>query len=168
MAIIFSLFEGCHTQEGGEEKRNFQKVDVGQKIPDDEMSGIEGGVINPGRFQNKVIILNFWATWCPPCTKEMPFLEATFKKYKEKGLVIVGINYNEDKETVLHFVREGGVTFPIVLDKELRLTRNYKVLSLPTTFFIDRKGIVRDKYRGEITEEIFSTKVEPMLSESGN
>ncbi|MBI5038171.1 MAG: TlpA family protein disulfide reductase [Nitrospirae bacterium] len=142
MAIIFSLLGGCDTQEGAEGNKSLE-------------------------IKGKVIVLNFWATWCPPCRKEMPLLESTYKRYKEKGLVILGIDYNEDRERVLKFTQEMGVTFPIILDKELKLTRKYGVLSLPATFFIDKKGIVRDQHKGEIVEEIIATKVEPLLSESG-
>jgi len=167
MAIIFSLLGGCHTQEGAEGDKSLEIADTGQKAPDMPMPGIEGGVVRLDSFKGKVIVLNFWATWCPPCRKEMPLLESTYKRYKEKGLVILGINYNEDRERVLKFTQEMGVTFPIILDKELKLTRKYGVLSLPATFFIDKKGIVRDQYKGEIVEEIIATKVEPLLSESG-
>ena len=71
----------------------------------------------------------------------MPLLESTYKRYQKDGLVILGINYNEDRERVLKFTQEMGVTFPIILDKELKLTRKYGVLSLPATFFIDKKGV---------------------------
>ncbi len=97
----------------------------------------------------------------------MPLLESTYKRYQKDGLVILGINYNEEREKILKFTQEMGVTFPIILDKELKLTRRYGVLSLPATFFIDKKGIIRDQYKGEIVEEIIATKVEPLLSESG-
>jgi DsbE subfamily thiol:disulfide oxidoreductase len=168
VVIIISLTQGCHTQEGDKGTRGGSLIDVGQKAPDAGMSEVNGGAINLENFKGKVILLNFWATWCPPCIKEMPFLEAAYEKYKAEGLVIVGINYNEDKETVLHFIQGKGVTFPVAIDKDLRMTRTYQVLSLPATFIIDRKGIIRDKYRGEMTKEIFSEKVEPLLSERGN
>jgi len=167
MAIILSLLGGCHTQEGAEENKNLEIADTGQKAPDMPMSGIEGGVVNLESFTGKVIVLNFWATWCPPCRKEMPLLESTYKRYQKDGLVILGINYNEERERVLKFTQEMGVSFPIILDKELKLTRKYGVLALPATFFIDRKGIIRDQYKGEIIEEIIATKVEPLLSEKG-
>jgi len=167
VAIIFSLVGGCHTQEGAEGDKSLEIADTGQEAPDMPMPGIEGGVVRFDSFKGKVIVLNFWATWCPPCRKEMPLLESTYKRYKDKGLVILGINYNEDRERVLKFTQEMGVTFPIILDKELNLTRKYGVLALPATFFIDKKGIIRDQYKGEIVEEIIATKVEPLLSESG-
>ena len=167
VAIIFSLVGGCHTQEGAEGDKSLEIADTGQEAPDMPIPGIEGGVVRFDSFKGKVIVLNFWATWCPPCRKEMPLLESTYKRYKDKGLVILGINYNEDRERVLKFTQEMGVTFPIILDKELNLTRKYGVLALPATFFIDKKGIIRAQYKGEIVEEIIATKVEPLLSESG-
>src|SRR3989304_4370592 len=141
VAIIFPLLGGCHTQEGAEGDRSLEIADTGQEAPDMPMLGIEGGVVRLDRFKGKVVVLNFWATWCPPCRKEMPLLESTYKRYQENGLVI--------------------------LDKELKLTRKYGVLALPATFFIDKKGIIRDQYKGEIVEEIIATKVEPLLSERG-
>ena len=166
MAIIFFLLGGCHTQEGAEGDKSLEIADTGQKAPDMPMLGIEGGVVRLDSFKGKVVVLNFWATWCPPCRKEMPLLESTYKRYQENGLVILGINYNEDRERVLKFTQEMGVTFPVILDKELKLTRRYGVLSLPATFFIDKKGIIRGQHKGEIVEEIIATKVEPLLSEN--
>lgn len=169
VVIIFSLMEGCHAKKEGDGSNRFQIIDIGQKAPDMPMVGIDGEIFRLDRFNDKVIVLNFWATWCPPCTKEMPLLESTYKRYKEKGFVIVGINYNEDKERVSEFVNKAGVTFPIVIDNELKLTRTYRVLSLPATFFIDRKGIIRDIYRGEIHEKIIASKVGPLiLQEKGH
>src|SRR3989304_2496103 len=93
MAIIFSLLGGCHTQEGAEGDKSLEIADTGQKAPDMPMPGIEGGVVRLDSFKGKVIVLNFWATWCPPCRKEMPFHGSAYKRDKEKWLVILGINY---------------------------------------------------------------------------
>ncbi len=132
------------------------------------LSIINEGDITIDNLKGKVVVLNFWATWCPPCKKEMPLLEATYNKYKEKGLIVLGVNYNEDSETITKFVKEMGITFPVALDRDFKVTKAYGVLALPTTFFIDRNGIIRDRFRGEITEEVLSSKVLPLITEQAN
>src|SRR3989337_4528021 len=89
MAIIFFLLGGCHTQEGAEGDKSLEIADTGQKAPDMPMLGIEGGVVRLDSFKGKVVVLNFWATWGPPCRKEMPLLEATHKRYQANGLAIL-------------------------------------------------------------------------------
>jgi cytochrome c biogenesis protein CcmG, thiol:disulfide interchange protein DsbE len=167
--IFLSLVHlpGCYGKEGSHEKEGFQIADVGKKAPDRPLSRIDGGVLSLESYKGSIIILNFWATWCPPCIKEMPLLESTYKKYREIGVIVIGVNYNEERDTVVDFIRKEGITFPVVLDKDLALTKTYRVLSLPVTFFIDREGIIRDKYRGELNEGLLREKIEPLISETG-
>jgi len=157
--------QGCPAKEEAGEKGGFQVLNIGEKAPAVHLSIINEGDITIDNLKGKAVVLNFWATWCPPCKKEMPLLETTYKNYKDKGLIVLGVNYNEDRETITRFVKEMGITFPVALDRDFKVTKAYGVLALPTTFFIDRRGIIRDRYRGEITEEILSSKVLPLIAE---
>jgi len=91
-------------------------------------------------FRGKVVFLNFWATWCPPCKAEMPAMEQLYRKFKEKGLVVVAVNHYENKDKVMDFVSDGGYTFPVLLDGEGVASSSYMVRFLPVTFIIDRAG----------------------------
>ncbi|HEY8371098.1 MAG TPA: TlpA disulfide reductase family protein, partial [Thermodesulfobacteriota bacterium] len=86
-------------------------------------------------------LLNFWATWCPPCRAEMPSMERAYQQYRERGFTIVAIDYREGPELVEPFVKELGLTFPIALDRDGAVTdAKYPTSGLPTTYLIDRQG----------------------------
>lgn len=163
VTIVLLLMEGCYAKDGGE----FHIIDTGQKAPHISLPGMDGNIVSLDRYKKDVIVLVFWATWCKNCKKEMPLLEEIYNRYRDKGLTIIGVNYNEGKEKVEKFVSEMGLTFPMALDNDLKVTRAYQVLSLPTIFFVDRKGFIRDRYRGEIGEEFMLSKVDPLIEESG-
>ena len=93
-------------------------------------------------FKGKVIFLNFWATWCKPCEEEMPGMERLYKKYKDKGLVVLAISEDADSsgDGVAAFVKKHGLTFPIGLDPKMSVAASYGVWALPSTFIIDRQG----------------------------
>ena len=95
-------------------------------------------------LDGKVVVLNFWASWCPPCRFEMPDFEAAWKEYRDQGVVFVGVAVSDSEEDARSFAEETGVTYPIGLDGEGVTSVAYEVTSLPTTVFIDREGrIVR-------------------------
>ena len=91
-------------------------------------------------LDGKVVVLNFWASWCPPCRFEMPDFEAAWKEYRDEGVVFVGIAVSDSEEDARSFAEETGVTYPIGLDGEGVTSVAYEVTSLPTTVFIDREG----------------------------
>lgn len=96
-------------------------------------------------FRGKVVMLNFWATWCPPCRREMPSMQRLYEKYREQGLVVVAVNQFEDPDLVFEFTGRLSLepTFPILFDRESRVSEQYKVRGLPTTYLIDREGTIR-------------------------
>ena len=92
-------------------------------------------------FKGKVVFLNFWATWCKPCEEEMPGMERLYKKYKDKGLVVLAISEDTDGAgAVTPFVKKHGLTFPVGLDPRMSVAAQYGVWALPSTFIIDRHG----------------------------
>ena len=96
-------------------------------------------------YRGKVIMLNFWATWCPPCRREIPSMERLYEKYKGKDFVVLALNQMEGEDQVFAFTGDIGVdlTFPILFDKESSVSRTYGVQGLPTTYIIDKKGNLR-------------------------
>lgn len=100
LLILIPLLQGCPSQEKAGESKGFRILDIGEEAPAVHLSIINEGEITIDNLKGRAVILNFWATWCPPCKKEMPLLETTYKNYKDKGLIVLGINYNEDIETV--------------------------------------------------------------------
>lgn len=101
-------------------------------------------------YRGKVIMLNFWASWCPPCRREMPSMERLYQKFSEQGLVVIAVNQWEDPDLVFEFTGRLSLepTFPILLDRESKVSEQYGVKGLPTTFLIDRDGKLRYRAMG--------------------
>lgn len=130
-------------------------IEVGKVAPDFELPTLDGSTVKLSDLQGKKVILNFWASWCGPCKQEMPDMEAFYKKYKD-DVEVLAVNYTASEgvdgpENVKRFVEEKGITFPILFDKEMTVTTPYKVISIPTSYFIDTKGVVQDKMIGPMT-----------------
>ena len=112
------------------------------------------------------IIINFWATWCPPCRSEMPAFQSIYQEYKDHGIVILSVNttYQDSSAKVSTFVSDNNLTFPILLDGTGQTSTDYQIRSLPTTFFIDKDGIIRDVVLGgPMSEALLNIRVEGLL-----
>lgn len=116
------------------------------------LSTPDGEEIRFADLRGKVVLLNFWATWCPPCKAEMPDLQSLYEEYGEaQGFVVLGVDLQEDDATVGAFVEQYGLTFPVVLDLTGTVTQDlYHVRPLPTSMIVDREGFVRDVWNGQI------------------
>jgi thiol-disulfide isomerase/thioredoxin len=99
-----------------------------------------GGLVRLQDYRGRVVLLNFWATWCAPCREEMPALQALAHDLDRQGLVLLAVNYQEGAEAVRQFARETGFALPVLLDTDGALTRQYRVTALPTSVLIDRRG----------------------------
>ena len=121
-------------------------VKVGDLAPEIDLPSLNGDQITLSKLQGHPVLVNFWATWCGPCRQEFPTFVRKYKQYQDQGLVIVAVNTGDPNsdDGVLTFARNTLVNFPIVRDLDERLARMYNVRGLPTSIFIDRKGIVRD------------------------
>ena len=101
-------------------------------------------------FKGKVVFLNFWATWCGPCRAEMPSMEALYDKFKDRGFEILAVNSGERTPDVLSFMKENQLTFPALLDTNGQVSRTYGIQAIPTSFLIDRSGMIIMKLVGSI------------------
>jgi cytochrome c biogenesis protein CcmG, thiol:disulfide interchange protein DsbE len=126
---------------------------------------LDGGSVNLGEYNGKVVLLNFWATWCEPCVRELPALQQAHLRYGDQGLAVIGVNLTDDEqaqggdeEKIRAFLEQYGVTYPIALDVEGEITNNYRVFPLPTSFFIDQQGRIRYVHIGELTLEDVSAR----------
>lgn len=99
-------------------------------------------------YENQFILLNFWATWCSPCLKEMPDLEDLYQKLKEEGIVILAVSMGEGKEKIEKFLKKHPFTFPIIADPEMEISQLYGIQNLPATFLIDRDKTILGRALG--------------------
>jgi len=115
--------------------------------------------------KGKVVLLNFWATWCPPCREEMPSMENLYKRFNGQGLEILAVNLRETAGAVQKFIKSNGYTFPVMLDSDGKIGGIYGVRGIPTTFIIDREGKIIGKVGGSIywdTPQVFAA-IESLL-----
>ncbi len=123
-----------------------------ETAPDFEVETFDGQTLRLSDLNGKVVVLNFWASWCPPCRWEMPFFETMWQEYRDQGVVFVGIAMSDTLENVKAFAEEAGVTYPVALDTTTEIARAYEVLSLPTTFFIGKDGNIERKLTSAANE----------------
>ena len=125
---------------------------VGNPAPDFTLPDLSGRPVSLGDFRGRPVLLNFWATWCGPCREEMPRIQAFHEQYRDR-VAVVGVDVGESAEQVEAYVRAGGYTWLFLLDEQAATAEKYAVYGLPTTFFLDRDGIIRAKRIGVMSEE---------------
>ena len=123
-------------------------LDKGTRLPEFGAKDLTGKPVSLGSLKGKVVIVDFWATWCAPCKEEMPVLERLYKKYKDKGLVVVGVSVDEEAGNVGPFIKKMKVSFPIVHDAGHKVADRFKPPKMPSSYVVDRKGIVRYIHEG--------------------
>ncbi len=131
-----------------------QILEVSRAVGTDfTLQATDGSQVSLSDLRGKVVLLNFWATWCPPCKAEMPDLEALYREYgKAHDFVVVGVNLQEDQEIIEQFARQAGLSFPILLDTDGKVSgQAYAVRSLPMSMIIDRDGYIRDAWSGRLS-----------------
>jgi cytochrome c biogenesis protein CcmG, thiol:disulfide interchange protein DsbE len=126
---------------------------IGAPVQDFDLPRLGGTSQKLSGLQGKPVLINFWATWCPPCKEEMPLLERYAAQYRDQ-LVVLGIDYEEAPDIVQPYVNKIGVTFPILLDQDGQVSEMYYARNFPTTFFVDANGILRAQHLGLLTEDL--------------
>ena len=126
---------------------------VGGPAPEITLKDLQGQEVRLSDLRGKIVLLNFWATWCKPCKDEMPAMQASYDKLRGQGLVVLAVNELEDTEKVIEHVRKHGHTFPVVMDHDNHVANRYGVVGLPASFLVDRQGIVREKIFGSLLTE---------------
>ncbi len=138
-----------------------------QKAPNFVLKDLNGQEVSLTQFLGQPVVLNFWASWCAPCRLEMPIIEATYQKYKDKGLVVLAINSGESAEVARAFVDQTRLTFPVLLDQNLEVTNLiYRLRGLPVSIFIDREGNVVARHVGTLNERLMEEYVGKIVKSS--
>jgi thiol-disulfide isomerase/thioredoxin len=142
---------------------------VGEPAPDFSLEDLEGRTWTLRQLKGRPIMINFWATWCKPCRVEMPLMQQAYEKYQDQDFLILAVNIRTDRgrDAVESFVEELGLTFPILLDSAGQVEDSYRVRAYPTSFFINRDGVIIDIKRGGIkTEEEMERYLKDILGEA--
>jgi peroxiredoxin len=134
--------------------------------PDFELKTPDGAILKLSDLRGQAVLVNLWATWCPPCRAEMISVEKVYQEYKDQGFTVLAVNmtYQDDPSAVMPFVHEQRLTFPILLDETSEMAKAYQLRSLPSSYFIGRDGIINEVViGGPMAEALLRTRVEDIL-----
>lgn len=138
---------------------------IGEKINNISLTSSDGNIVNFSDYRGKVLLINSWATWCPPCKAEMPTLETYYQNNKEAGFEILAINAGESKEVASKFKQYNGITFPIMLDTNGDIIEALGITGLPTSILVNRDGIVEHIHVGMFFENDLESIISPVINE---
>ena len=138
---------------------------VGGPAPQFELETVDGQTVKLSDLKGEFVVLNFWATWCVACSKEMPEFQKAYQLSGDKNIKIIGVNFGESRKRVEKFTQDKNLSFPLLLDGFGNTAENYRIRSLPVTYFISPDGIIRDEIvGGGITKEIIEAKINQIKS----
>ena len=133
--------------------------------PDFTLAALDGSAVTLSELKGSVVLINIWATWCPPCRAEMPVIQATYERYRDQGFTVLAVDLQEDPATVDAYMRRYGLTFPALLDRDGKVSVAYRSSALPSSYFVDRNGVIRSVYRGPMPRSVLGGTVEQLLAE---
>jgi peroxiredoxin len=141
-------------------------LDEGNKMPEIGLKDLSGNPVTAASLAGKVVVIDFWATWCAPCREELPVLQRLYKKYGSQGLVIVGVSVDKEPGNIAEFLKKLAVSFPVVHDAGHQVSARYSPPRMPSSYIVDKKGIVRfvhGGYRADDATE-FEKQIQQLLA----
>jgi len=138
-------------------------VIMNETVPSLPLTDLQGSPVSLDDYRGKVVLVNNWATWCPPCKAEMPELQAYYLAHLQQGFVIIAIESGEPAATVANFARQLGLTFPVWLDQHGAALTAFKNMSLPSSYVVDRQGTLRMSWTGSVNQATLEKYVTPLL-----
>jgi cytochrome c biogenesis protein CcmG/thiol:disulfide interchange protein DsbE len=139
--------------------RNIPSPVVGRQAPEFDLRLLDGTMVRLSNYRGRVVFLNFWASWCPPCRAEARLLEEAWHQVKDRDVVFLGVNIQDTEEGARRFIQEFDITYPNGRDPGSRIAINYGVYGIPETFFIDREGRITYKHIGALGAETLVQKL---------
>jgi peroxiredoxin len=135
--------------------------------PDFTLPARAGGDVSLAGLKGQVVLINFWATWCGPCRKEMPLLDQIYQRYKGLGFTLLAVNVEEDSAGAVSWLKQTPVTFPVLFDRQNKVSKLYEVTAMPSTVIVDRKGQVRFVHYGytDGTENEYQDQIRTLIRE---
>lgn len=133
--------------------------------PDFSLTTFDGEVITLSELRGQVVVINFWASWCPPCREEAPYLEATWRAYRDRGVVFIGVDYVDTEAEALAYIAEFDITYPNGPDVGTRISQAYRIQGVPETFFVAKDGTLRGVKIGPLAPPELEQKLEALLAE---
>jgi cytochrome c biogenesis protein CcmG/thiol:disulfide interchange protein DsbE len=136
---------------------------VNRPAPDFTLTTFDGAEISLSALRGKPVVINFWASWCPPCREEAPLLERTWRAFKDQGVVFLGVNIQDREQDARKYIQEFDITYPNGPDPTGEISIDYGVSGIPVTFFISRDGQIVRRWVGAINERVLISAIEEIL-----
>lgn len=158
VAVVLAVyFRGGNAPPGG------PTALTGQPAPSFSVPQLGGGTSELAAHRGRVLVMNLWATWCPPCRAEMPDLQRLYDAYKNRNVDVLGVDQGESAERVAAFAKSLGIRYPILLDQNQQYGRVYAALGLPTTIVVDPNGVVSRAFDGPLSYAQMVDAITPLL-----
>lgn len=145
--------------------RSATKLEPGGLVPGFQITAFDGNPIDPDTQRGKVLVINFFASWCDPCRREAPAIEQVWREYQSRGVQFYGVAYKDAASKAQSFLDQYGVTYPSAADLKTDISRAYGVTGVPETFVIDRQGRLVHKFLGEITAAQLKQELDRLLGD---
>ncbi|MGB9753218.1 MAG: alkyl hydroperoxide reductase [Roseiflexus castenholzii] len=139
---------------------------IGHPAPEFTLTAIDGTEMTLSDLRGQVVLINLWASWCPPCRAEMPAIQHAYERFHDQGFIVLAVNQQEDVATVVQYMHDQQLTFPALLDSDARVGAAYQVRMLPSSFFVDRRGMIRAVYRGPMSRGMIEGTIEQLIAET--
>ncbi len=139
LSVLLVLFLNSNTAHSAQ-LQSLHEVKNKKLAPDFTLNDIDGNEHKLSDYRGKVVLVNFWATWCPPCREEMPSMDRAYEKVKKTNVVILAINVGEDADAIFEFTGNYPVSFPLLMDQDSRVIKQWPVVALPTSYVVDPAG----------------------------
>lgn len=138
----------------------------GGPAPDFTLTLFDGGQLSLSELRGQVVVINFWASWCPPCRDEAPVLERAWRRYRDRGVTLVGVDYMDTEPAARAYIEEFGITYPNGPDLGSRIARTYRIRGVPETFFITPQGEIAEVFIGPLSEDRLTAMLERLLAQT--
>jgi peroxiredoxin len=130
-----------------------QGINEGNRARDFTLPSLDGTEVSLSDFDDSVVLVNFWATWCAPCRAEIPDFEEAYRAHKDDGFVVLGINVEEPHKVIEPFVDSMDMTYPVLLDERGQVMQEYRAMGLPMSLLVDKGGVIQERHMGTLTAD---------------
>lgn len=165
LGVAWILFSRVPDQEAMARSSRPPAPQTGFAAPDFTLETHGGETVSLADLRGQVVLVNFWATWCPPCRAEMPAIQQVYEAYRDQGFTVLAVDVQENEAQVATFVRESGLSFPILFDRDGSVSARYQVRAMPSTFFVDQNGVIQEvTLGGPMTAAFIESQVAGLLA----